>query len=246
MLKIFFLSFVLTCVLSAQQKEKPLLKNFIGLNGHFQFKPKLYKENCRLVRNYHNMNWDVAKVGDKPTFPVCVNKVHWNKVYGGWSKEGFEIDLCAQFGTFSESNKDYMKMWKGKEKWAFTYGFEMAKYFGSKGQKMATSIEIGNEPGNDFDDALYKKIFINMAKGIRKADPKMKIVTGTAQAREADKYSKSLQETFSSKEIMSLYDVINLHVYAIKPKKKGQSPWDRSYPEDPKLDYLKVVDEAIQ
>ncbi len=250
--KILLLSIVLFHGLAiqisfAKSPEKPLLKDFIGINGHFQFKPELYKQTCRLVRNYHNINWDVKNPGAPITFPRCVNKVDWDKhVYGKWVDQGFEVDLCAQFGSFGESNKDYLKLWDGQEKWIHEYGYEMAKYFGPSGtRKLVTSIEIGNEPGNDFDDALYQKLFIQMASGIRKADPKMKIVTATARSGEADKYSKSLEETFSSPEIRSLYDIINVHVYATKPKKKGQSPWDRSYPEDPAIDYLKVVDVAI-
>lgn len=228
-------------------KTNPLMKDFIGLNGHFKFKPELYSQTCRLARNYHDINWDVKKPGDPITIPICANKVNWeNDVYGNWAKSGFEIDVCAQFGAFSESNKDYMKLWEGKEKWIYQYGHDLAEYFGPSGKKkLITSIEIGNEPGNDFDDALYQKLFINMARGIRKADPKIKILTATAQSGPADKYSKSLEETFSSKEILPLFDVINIHVYAIKPKKEGQSPWDRSYPEDPSLDYLKTVDTAI-
>lgn len=63
-----------------------------------------------------------------------------------------------------------------------------------------------------------------------------------AHAGTADKYHKSLDETFSSEEIKSLYDVINLHVYATKPEGDRQHPWERSYPEDPSIDYLKNVD----
>jgi len=226
---------------------KPLMKDFIGINGHFQFKPSLYSQTCRLVRNYHNMNWDVGQPGAPITFPMCPNKVDWDKhVYRKWGAQGFEVDLCAQFGGFGESNKDYTRLWLGQGDWIYKYGYEMARYFGPSGKnRLITSIEIGNEPGNDFDDALYQKLFLQMAKGIRKGDPKIKIVTATTRSGLADKYSKSLEETFSSPSIKSLYDVINVHVYATKPKKKGQSPWDRSYPEDPALDYLKLVDSVI-
>jgi hypothetical protein len=230
-----------------QAAQKPLLREFIGINGHFQFKPELYKQNCRLVRNYHNINWDVKKPGDQLTFPICPNKVNWDThVYGKWQKHGFEVDLCAQFGGFGEGNEKYKELWAGQEQWIGSYGKKMAKYFGPSGKrKLVTSIEIGNEPGNDFDDTLYKKLFVSMAKGIRAGDPKIKIVTATAQSGASDKYSKSLEETFSSPQMMPLYDVINVHVYAAKPKKKGQSPWDRSYPEDPNIEYLKIVDKVI-
>ena len=84
-------------------KAKPLMKDFIGLNGHFHFKPELYRPVTRLVRNYHNINWDVAKPGDPITFPICANKVNWDThVYGKWAKHDFEIDICAQFGGFGE------------------------------------------------------------------------------------------------------------------------------------------------
>ena len=175
-------------------RAKPLMKNFIGLNGHYKFRPKLYRQVCGLVRNYHSMNWDVKQPGDELTFPVCVNKVNWNEqVYGKWAKEGFTIDLCAMFGQFGESNQDYLKLWEGKEEWAFKYGFELASYFGPSGeQKLVSSIEIGNEPGSDFNDDLYQRIFIQMARGIRSADSKVKIVTAAAHVSAANKYEKSL------------------------------------------------------
>ncbi|MDF3127749.1 hypothetical protein P0Y35_00935 [Kiritimatiellaeota bacterium B1221] len=223
------------------------MKDFMGINGHFQFKPDLYAEVCRLARNYHNVNWDVKAPGDELTFPQCPNGVNWIRdVYGKWAKEGFEIDLCVQFGTFGESNEHYQTLWQGQEAWSYRYGFELAKTLGASGKRAGvTSIEIGNEPGNDFDDALYQKLFLQMARGIRDADPELKIVTATAQAGEADKYVKSLEETFSSPEIKALYDVINLHVYATLPPQKGRQPWARSFPEDPQIDYLKVVDAAV-
>ncbi|MDD2600574.1 MAG: hypothetical protein PHO37_15350 [Kiritimatiellae bacterium] len=235
------------CLSHGDNPSKPLMKDFIGINGHFQFKPSLYRQTCRLVRNYHNMDWDVKQPGGQLTFPICRNQVDWEKhVYGQWVEHGFEVDLCAQFGSFGTNNKDYTRLWHGQEEWIYKYGYEMARHFGPSGEKkLVTSIEIGNEPGNGFDDTLYRKLFLQMAKGIREGDPQMKIVTATAHSGPADKYSKSLEETFASPEIMALYDVINVHVYAIKPAKTGQSPWERSYPEDPLLDYLKIVDAAI-
>lgn len=251
-MKTFLPAFILLICLRAHvslgdTRPHPLMRDFIGINGHFQFKPELYSQTCRLVRNYHNMDWDVKAPGDPITFPVCANKVNWDKdVYGKWVEHGFEVDLCAQFGGFGEHNKDYLRLWQGQEDWIHQYGCEMAHYFGPSGtRQLVTSVEIGNEPGNDFDDALYQKLFVSMAKGIRKGDPKIKIVTTTARAGAADEYSKSLEETFASPEIKPLYDVINVHVYATKPRKEGQSPWNRSYPEDPSLDYLKTVDAAL-
>ena len=227
---------------------KPLFKDFVGINGHFTFKPELYRQTCRLTRNYHEFNWDVKQPGDPITVPVCVNKVNWKSdVYGRWKKAGCETDLCIQFSGFQPGAADYQRFWTGKEAWCRDYGNAMAAYFGPSGQeKLCTSIEIGNEPGSKFDPALYKTIFKQMALGIREGDSQVKIVTPTVQARPGDDYAQDLRGIYAEPDILPLYDVINLHTYAaVERKDPTQSPWNRSYPEDPSIAYLQVVDEAI-
>ncbi|MBZ0256444.1 hypothetical protein K8I31_10295 [bacterium] len=246
-IQIISLALIVFAQSATVQADKPLMKNFMGINGHYTFKPELYKQVCRLVRNYHDMNWDVEKPGDAPTFPVCVNKVNWkDHVYGKWTAQGFEIDICSQFVQFGRKHPDHQALWKGHEEWAYQYGYEMAKYFGpTSGEGLCTSIEIGNEPGKGFYDPLYQQVFKNMARGIRDGDPALKIVTCTVHDRKADDYSKSLSETFADDDLISLFDVINLHTYALVPKEKAANPWQRSYPEDAGIDYLKVIDKAV-
>lgn len=231
------------------ESEKPLFKDFMAINGHFTFKPEVYKEVCRRVRNYHNLNWDVKQPGDAITVPVCVNRVNWkDHVYGRWQKEGFETDICLQFSGFQASNANYKQIWTGREQWCFDYGKAVASYFGPSGkEKLCTSIEIGNEPGAKFDPALYSMIFKQMARGIRAGDAKIKILTAAAHARKGDDYIQDLRGIYADQEILPLYDVINLHTYAaIEREKPSQSPWNRSYPEDPAIAYLKVIDETIE
>ncbi len=227
---------------------KPLFKNFLGLNGHFTFKPELYRQASQLVRNYHNLNWDVKQPGDPITVPVCVNQVNWkNDVYGRWQKAGFETDICLQFTGFQPDTADYQRFWTGKEEWCRNYGKSAASYFGPTGsEKLCTSIEIGNEPGSKFDRALFKAIFKQLALGIRDGDPQVKILTPAVQARPGDDYSQDLRGIYAEQDILPLYDVINLHTYAtVERKNSSESPWDRSYPEDSAIAYLQVVDEAI-
>ena len=120
---------------------KPLLKDFMAINGHFTFKPELYRQVGRLVRNYHNVNWDVKQPGDPITVPICVNKVNWkNDVYGRWQKAGYETDICIQFSGFQTDAKDYQRFWTGQEAWCYDYGKAMAGYFGPSGrEKLCTS-----------------------------------------------------------------------------------------------------------
>lgn len=88
------------------EKARPLLKDFIGINGHFTFKPDLYSQVCRLARNYHNMAWDVNRPGDGPTFPWCVNKVNWkDHVYGRWTGAGVEVDICTSLAASGQKTR---------------------------------------------------------------------------------------------------------------------------------------------
>jgi hypothetical protein len=241
-----------TIVITEHKKTtrvKPLIKDFIGINGHFHFKPDLYGQVSRLVRNYHNINWDVEKPGNTITLPVCANKVNWEKdVYGPWKAKGFEIDICIQFSGFAPPEPNYQSFWTGQEDWVYEYGKAISSYFGPSGdKKLCTSMEIGNEPGSRFDSTLFKSIFKKMAQGIRDGDPKVKILTPTVHAGKGNDYYHDLNSIYKDKDVLPLYDIINLHTYAdIPASSPGKSPWNRTWPEDPATGYLKVVDEAIE
>src|SRR5271154_7090513 len=93
---------VLSLGLNAHSDDapRPLMRDFIGLNGHFAFKPDLYRPTCELVRNYHPTIWDLGDDTSLPaTFPLARNKVDWSVTYGSWKKEGFGIDASLQIET---------------------------------------------------------------------------------------------------------------------------------------------------
>ena len=213
---------------------KPIMNEFMGVCGHtVQFKPVLYKPACGLVRDYHPIDWDFGdNTSNQTHFPLAYNKVDWKEVYGGWKSGGFETDCCLMFDNIKAAK------WKNMSADAKAYGMAFAKYFGPSGQNIVTSVEIGNEPGG-FDDATYKTLFENMARGVREGDPKMKIATCAAVAGKSHKYAKSLScfEGFTD-----LIDVVTLHTYA---QAEPWPTWRRSYPEDPKIPYLKDVETVV-
>lgn len=254
---LFILLFTVSCGMSNAHKpatdsiipaNKPLMKDFMGINGHFAFKPALYGQVCRLVRNYHNMNWDAEKPGDSIHPPFATNNINWkNDVYGPWKEHGFETDICLQFLGFGPSVKDYKERWAGKESWAYDYGKAMASYFGPAGQeKLCTSMEIDNEPGSYFDSTLFKKLFREMARGIRAGDSTIRILTPAVTAGREDKYSQDLPSMYGSSDMLPLYDVINVHTYPTIDKGiLDENGWNRSYPEDRSLYYLEMVNSTI-
>lgn len=216
-------------------KPRPPLREFLGVNGHtVQFKPKLYAEACRLVRDYHSFEWDMGKETDfVPRFPEARNRVNWNDVYGSWKAAGFETDVCVMFNNTPPDS------WKDMAKDARAYGQAIAKAFGPSSEKaLVTSVEIGNEPGH-YSDEQYRQVFRSMTEGVRAGDPKLKVVTCNMIVGKSGKYEKSVDCVAG---LESLYDVLSIHTYAMAEQ---WPTWKRSYPEDPGIEFLKSVEALI-
>ncbi len=250
-LKIAALSCVVTLAnlaTSYAEPTKPLMRDFMGINAHISFKPELYREVSQLARSYHNISWDVEKPGDEIVFPENNQGFNWDDgVYASWKEAGFEIDLCAQFGTLGpKRNDDFFDIWENQEGWMEEYGYTLAKYRGKDGKKLFTSIEIGNEPGEEFDSELYTTLFKGMARGIRRASPETLILTCTVKEGDEDRWAKSLNEIFDDPDIKKLYDVISIHTYALLPRGEGEHPWERTFPENDNTEYLSMVNDAIE
>jgi hypothetical protein len=214
--------------------EKPLFRDFLAINGHtVQFKPKLYAPVCRVVRDYHPVQWDLGQDSKHPLeFPMARNRVSWQEVYGSWRKEGYFIDACLMFETLKVAE------WKDLAADTHTYGYEFAKNLGPQSRALVDAVEIGNEPGS-FNDTQYRTIFENMAKGVREGDSKLKIATCNVKVGKSGDYHKSVD---CVKGLEGLYDVLNTHVYAMA---ENWPTWKRSYPEDSKITFLKEVDELL-
>ncbi len=214
--------------------QAPVMRNFMGVNGHFTFKPELYRPVCNLVRNYHPTEWDLGKETSRPPdYPFARNKVNWAHLYGTWQKAGFTIDACLQYESIKADK------WKDLAADSRMYGEAFARAFGPSSKAVVESAEIGNEPA-DWDNASYRVVFENMAKGLRAGDPKLKIVTAAASAGAPDKYSKDVS---TIKGLESLYDVLNVHTYSMI---EGWPTWRRVWPEHPDIPYLKTVKEMLQ
>ena len=218
--------------LHAAGPPRPLIRDFIGLNGHtVQFKPDLYQPVCRFVRDYHPVAWDLEKETSAPApFPFARNKVDWSKVYGSWKEHGWTTDACLMFESIPPAD------WKDLEKDAGAYGSAFAREFGPSGNRqLVESVEIGNEPGK-WSDADYARMFQAMAAGIRAGDPQMKIATCNLSAGKSGAYEKSVECVAGHP---GLVDVLTIHTYA---QLTGWPTWKRSFPEDPALkNYLQDV-----
>jgi hypothetical protein len=239
--------FARLCVLSAlvlgspgaiaegrQTSSKPLFRDFMGLNTHtVQFKPDLYKPVTRLLRDYHGFKWDVGDETDFPTkFPFARNRVDWGSMYASWNKAGYRIDVSVMFDDTRPA------AWRDLKRDGGEYGYQFAHFFGPSAKNLVEAAEIGNEPGN-YDDATYRTLFESVAQGMRRGDPKLLISTCAVYARPSGPYHKNIAIL---KGLESLYDVVNVHSYA---EAEGYPTWRRSFPEDPKLEFLPKIQEVI-
>ena len=216
---------------------KPLFRDFIGINGHtVSFKPDLYAPVCRLVRDYHPLDWDTGPDSDyKLDFPFARNRVSWEQVYGSWRKAGFITDACIMFETIPADK------WKDLNRDSRRYGKLFAESFGPSAKlPLVDSVEIGNEPGK-YDDETYRAVFENMASGLRAGDPKLRIATCNLNVGNSGDYHKSVNCVAG---LEPLYDILNVHTYAMLEQ---WPTWKRSYPEDPNLPaFTRDVDELIK
>ena len=238
MKKLVVLVVALVCarfVLGAAQA--PLMRDFIGINGHtIQFKPDLYQPVCRLVRDYHPVEWDLGKNTAEPApLPFAKNRVDWSKVYGSWREKNWDIDVSLMFESIKQTN------WTDIERDAKAYGEAFAREFGPSGKrKLVDAVEIGNEPGQ-WNDADYTRLFRAMAEGVRAGDPKLKIATCNLTTGKSGDYEKSVD---CIAKVPQLVDVLNIHSYA---QLENWPTWRRSFPEDPRLPkYLKDIEGLIR
>lgn len=217
--------FLLLLLATTAANASPLFRDFMGINGHtVQFKPDLYAPVCNLVRDYHPVEWDLGQDSDfVPPFPFARNRVNWETVYGSWLKKGWRIDVSLMFETLPREK------WKNLAADSRAYAERFARAFGPSSKlALIESVEIGNEPGK-FNDADYRTVFENMARGFRGADPKLRIVTGALTTGKSHDYAKSVK---CIEGLTDLYDVLNVHSY---PEIEGWPTWRRSFPEDPRL-----------
>ena len=211
--------------------ERPLMRDFIGLNVHtVQFKPELYAPVTKVLRNYHPLKWDVGEdTSASLDFPFGKNRVNWATLYGAWQKAGYKTHASILFDDIDQ------KQWKDVEADARKYGEAFGTSFGD----LLDAAEIGNEPGK-YDDETYRRLFSAMARGIRAGKPGLRIATCAANLGKSGRYSKSM-DLFTGLE--PLWDIISIHNYA---EAEPWPTWRRSYPEDPATKWIENIGHVVK
>lgn len=232
---ISILAFAALLPVSAAEKPRPLMRDFIGLCVHtVQFKPELYRPVTRLLRDYHPVKWDLGQpMSFTPPFPKARNGVDWSALYGKWKAAGNRTHASLMFDDMAPAE------WGDVPRNAALYGKALAEAFGPSSAGLLEAAEIGNEPGK-YDDASYRALFEAMAGAIRRADPKMRIGPCAVNLGPSGRYSKSVD---CLRGLESLYDIVNIHVY---PEVEGWPTWRRSFPEDSAIEFQRHLGHVLE
>jgi hypothetical protein len=218
----------------AAHAEPPLMRDFLGVCGHtILFRPELYAPVCTLVRDYHPVDWDLGDETDQlPEWPLAKNQVDWNAVYGAWHAKGFRTNVCLQFDAIAPDK------WRDMPRDAASYAASFATQFGPSAESpLVEAIEIGNEPGRYTDDQ-YTALLRAVAPAVRAADAKLRVATCNLTTGKSHDYAKRVSTLSADPAILPALDVLTIHTYA---EAEPYPTWRRSYPEDPKIPYLKDV-----
>ena len=219
---------------SAAERAAPSMADFMGVCGHYFFDGPTYAPVARLARNYHGLNWDldVKRPYADPPYPLAMNRVDWQQVYGGWRKAGFDIDASIMFDPVAPAD------WLAPEEQAYRFGKAFGGFLGPSHAGLVATAELGNEP-DKYSDQQYTLVAHAMARGLREADPRLRIATAALTLGPSGQYARSIS---CYDGWLDLIDVLNIHTYAIFGKWPNER---RTYPEDPACDFLSRVRDLL-
>ncbi|XP_071105018.1 uncharacterized protein [Haliotis cracherodii] len=198
----------------------------------------LYSQVASHARNYHQIGWDIAKLGDRAGYDNMAQGhgtsakswVNWDTEYGIWVKANLSIDVSIQF----KADKYPPNLWTNPQQEAYQFGKDFAAHFGpTKGNGLVTAAEVGNEPWDYLHD-FYATILEGMAKGLKDGDPGIKVLPAALQSfdktAENPPWHANYIGTRVTEAIAPYIDVLNEHVYSFVTKPNGTRIL--SYPED--------------
>ncbi len=222
------------CVGAGQSAQRPRIKDLMGICGHYHFDGPTYAPVAARVRNYHSINWDldVAQPYEDPPYPFALNRVNWQKLYGGWQESGFEINASLMMGQFKPDD------WRTPEQSAYGYGKAFARFFGPSGKALVGTAELGNEP-SDYSDEQYGRIARALARGLKEGDLRIRVATAAFTPGPTVPYARSIA---CYEDWLDAIDVLTVHTYAMTGKWPNRV---RTHPEDPECAYLGPVQGAL-
>jgi len=193
------------------KRQTSTIGEIIGINGVWGFPALRFKGISGHMRAYHNVNWDMGNSLKYPPWYWNMSAkmgtrgqwwLNWDQTYGFTRYFGdMKIQVSLQF---LKNNYPF-------EEWteynSYAYGWMFARHFGPlHGTGDIDTVEIGNEPW-DFNGTEYKHILKHVSRGMKDADPSMKVLHAAMPGIER------LNEVLDY-EIIKNLDGLNVHSYS--------------------------------
>lgn len=203
--------------------------------------PSLFASVAAHGRNYHELLWDISAPGERANYENMANGngtqaswwLNWDREYSFWKSAGIQASASIQFKNKTVPEK----MWTKPDQQAYQYGFDFARHFGpTSGRNLLDFAEIGNEPW-DYSSGFYPLILTHMLRGMKEADPKIRVLPAALQATfkqfEGHDYNNYAGENLSA-EILKMADGLKGHFYAHMYNNEGVRI--STFPENPLSD----------
>lgn len=185
------------------------------------FGADFFYKTFKIIRLYHNLNWDIETPGQSPNYNLMANGkgtaanwwLNWNKEYLFLKSKGFDVNTSILFKNASFPTS----VWSNPTKNAFDFGNAYAKHFGkTNGFDLNSSVEFGNEPW-DYPNGFYKKVSVKMLEGTKQADPSLTMLPAAFQCTFKFNQVNDLNNyifDYIDKNDLNKWDALNIHLYS--------------------------------
>jgi len=178
--------------------------------------PWLFNRVASLVRNYHNINWDITRPDENPGFKnmqkgngtAAKSWLNWDREYEIWKSSGFNIDACIMF-----NNQNFPDtLWHNTFNEAMQYGTYFTSHF-SESTSLISIVEVGNEPWG-YSKSVYRTILAGMSKGLKDGSKELTILPCATQAYRTSLVLNNYISDYLVSSNSSNIDGLNTHIYS--------------------------------
>ena len=202
--------------------------------------PHLFSQICKLVRNYHRLDWDTQTPQNLPDYKKMSEGkgtrpnpwLNWDREYANWKKAGFTTDASILFNNelFPDT------LWKNPYRESYRLGKTFTTHFVNN-KKLIRQIEVGNEPWG-YNPGIYQQILSGFAEAAHQT-AEVTILPCALQAYNPYPDANHYINLYLNNQNIRLVDGLNTHIYNYIFNRNGDLT--AVNPEDPRAEIWSVA-----
>ncbi|HHB79979.1 MAG TPA: hypothetical protein ENK85_12165 [Saprospiraceae bacterium] len=232
-------------VLSISERSKnissPTFAEVIGINGGLFLsgseetlrKAAIFKNNRIFYLMGHDMKGRLPKdFIPKPCMSKCPNiNCDWENTNAAWKFRLCDWSVIFETNTialevFEGTGRNYPNRFYRADELGDPYktGFAYGQTIGESLEGLITTVEVGNEPHGTPGIKTFNQWSKGLAEGVRSKSKTMKICSADIQNSGPDKFGQTLLNNQVKDIDTSLFDILQVHAYAIDKNFKVTLP----------------------